>query len=111
VAEAEGHAGKIETIVSPEAWRLVSSYYDGEARGDGCMLLQQLSAAQVDPGEQGVSDTLADCLVAYELLTLQRKQQSQLLLNAHHHEAPLFQPTTIKPSPHDNDGVREGLAA
>ena len=30
---------------------------------------------------------MADCLVSYELLQLQRKQQSQLLLNAPFHEA------------------------
>ena len=151
VAEAEAHAAKIETVVSPEAWRcsplpnpnpspnpnpkpnspppnprpyprpfapiltftitatplhpalstlvsapppppnhpprLVSAHYDGEPRGEGCMLLGSLSAGSLDPGEQGVSPSLADCLVSYELLQLQRKQQSQLLLNAPFHEA------------------------
>ena len=54
------------------------------------MLLGSLCAGTPDPGEQGVSPALADCLVSYELLLLQRKQQSQLLLNATFHEARLY---------------------
>ena len=65
----------------------MSAHYEGEPRGEGCMLLGSLSAGSLDPGEQGVSPSLADCLVSYELLQLQRKQQSQLLLNAPFHEA------------------------
>ena len=54
------------------------------------MLLGSLCAGTPDPGEQGVSPALADCLVSYELLLLQRKQQSQLLLNATFHEARIY---------------------
>ena len=74
----------------PHLSRLVSAHYEGEPRGEGCMLLGSLCAGTPDPGEQGVSPALADCLVSYELLLLQRKQQSQLLLNATFHEARIY---------------------
>ena len=76
VAEAEVHAAKVETVVSPEAWRLVCAHYEGEPRGEwaggeGPVLLGGLRAATHDPGERGVSAALSECLVAYELLQLQ----------------------------------------
>ena len=161
VAEAEVHAAKVETVVSPEAWRrapgtstylpylplspaislylprrggalhcltpqphypstplpplvsahyplprpgvrslpptplprLVAAQYEGEPRGEwaggaGPMLLRRLAAGAHDPGARGVGAALREVLVCDELLQLQRKQQSQLLLNAAFHEVP-----------------------
>ena len=72
--------------------RLVCAHYEGEPRGEwaggeGPVLLRGLRAATHDPGARGVSAALSECLVAYELLQLQRKQQSQLMLTAAFHEA------------------------
>ena len=58
------------------------------------MLLGGLRAATHDPGERGVSAALSECLVAYELLQLQRKQQSQLMLNAAFHPDRACKPET-----------------
>ena len=101
VAEAEGHAKLRETVVSPEAWRLVSSVCVGEPRGSstdgggggggggGNMLLCGLAPNCPDPGALGAAPELRAALVCDELLTLQRKQTSQLVLSAATHEAPL----------------------
>jgi len=87
-----GHAKLRETVVSPEAWRLVATKCVGEPRGspaEGNMLLCGLAPNCPDPGAHGAAPQLRAALVCDELLTLQRKQTSQLVLTAATHEAPL----------------------
>ena len=85
------HAGV--RALPPTLPRLVAAHYEGEPRGEwtggaGPMLLRRLAAGVQDPGARGVGAALREHLVCDELLQLQRKQQSQLLLNAAFHEAP-----------------------
>ena len=64
VAEAEHHAKLRETVISPEAWRLLSKECRGEPRGgEGCVLLQGLAPGRPDPGMHGVAPELRTALV------------------------------------------------
>eukprot|EP00966_Prymnesium_polylepis_P053023 1227595-Prymnesium_polylepis.1 len=81
-ATAEGQARKGETICSPEAWTLVKKNCRGEARDDGCMLLQECSMLPTLAKEE-----LGIELFTGGLLVLQSRSQSMHELTKVHRNA------------------------
>ena len=91
VAVAEGHAGKGEALVSPEAWELVASSYEGELCGDGCVRVTSAPGGSALEDERTVLEQqmLGEELFTRELIVAQSQSTAHLQLSRDRHEAVL----------------------